>query len=152
MAVVNDKVTTVGGTRRGRSTNTLLYLKDPRAKLLPPMPTAKVRPAAVTTPTHLIIAGGETGRGSPLSTVEILDTDTLQPAAHPKHCNWDVHICYYVVNTCTYLNTTQSSHALWKNSLSLNCKPTKSRDGDSVWTKLSNIPVPYWASLATLRG
>ena len=34
------------------------------------------------------------------------------------------------------------------------CRPasTDSSDGDSVWTKLEDIPVPYWASLTTLRG
>ena len=60
LAVVNDKVTTIGGYRSGIGpTNTLLCLDDQGtkwSKFLPPMPAARVRPATVTTPTHLIVA------------------------------------------------------------------------------------------------
>ena len=82
LAVVNDKVTTIGGWSdmcwsSGKTTNIILCLEDQGTKwreLLPPMPTARYRPAAVTTPTHLIVAGGEAG----ITHVEILDTITLQ--------------------------------------------------------------------------
>ena len=81
LAVVNNKVTTIGGWRR-KPTSVLLCLEDQGTKwreLLPLMPTARYRPAAVTTPTHLIVAGGRTKLiFTALSSVEILDTITLQ--------------------------------------------------------------------------
>ena len=65
LAVVKDKVTTIGGYHDNRATNILLCLEDQGTKwrdVLPPMPTARVRPATAATPTHLIVvAGGRTG-------------------------------------------------------------------------------------------
>ena len=68
MAVVNNQLTTIGGRQHGddTTTNSLLCLSRSSSEmkweeLLPPMPTPRIWSAAVTTPTHLIVAGGETG-------------------------------------------------------------------------------------------
>ena len=90
MAVVGHKLTAIGGRHGFTATNTLLCLSGSSSKmkwkeLLPPMPTERVRPAAVTTPTHLVVAGGRkydtVGIDVGLSTVEVLNLHTLQWAS-----------------------------------------------------------------------
>ena len=74
MAVIDNRLTTIGGWDAcvpsnshyhplNTTTSTILSLSRSSSemnweKLLPPMPTARMWPAAVTTPTHLIVAGG----------------------------------------------------------------------------------------------
>ena len=84
MAVVNSKVTTVGGLSSGTVLDTLLSLtklyfnKGMRwDKNLPPMNTPRARPAVVTTPTHLVVAGGQGKSWFGLDTIEALHLDTL---------------------------------------------------------------------------
>ena len=156
LAVVNDKVTTIGGwSGITVATNTLLCLEDQGTKwreLFPPMPTARDRPATVTTPTHLIVAGGEI-RLIPLSHVEILDTNTLQwssASSSPKALGYPhMTLC----GEHLYLSEDNTIFSCSVEELLKSCKPasTTSSDGDSVWNKLADIPVPYWASLTTLR-
>ena len=157
MAVVNDKVTTIGGRSGFRATNTLLCLEDQETQwreVLPPMQTARTRPAAVTTPTHLIVAGGETIRGSALSIVGILDTNTLQ---------WSSAISSPEAVGCPHMTLCGEHLYLSKNNTIFSCsveellkccKPasTKRSDSDSVWNKLADIPVQYYTSLTTLKG
>ena len=85
MAVVDNQLTTIGGQHASTSINCLLCLSRSSSEikweeLLPPMPTRRIWSAAVTTPTHLIVAGGQTQlfTGKALSVVETLDTNTLQ--------------------------------------------------------------------------
>ena len=158
LAVVNDKVTTIGGSYRGTETNRLLCLEDRGTKwreLLPPMPTARAWPVTVTIPTHLIVAGG----GKPpeleaLSTVEILDTNTLQwssASSLPETLEYPhMSLCgehLYISKDGTFFSCSVEK-------LLKSCKPasTNSSAGESVWAKLADIPVPYGASLTTLRG
>ena len=158
MAVVNDKVTTIGGHRDGRATNSLLCLEGQGTKwqeLLPQMPTARLWAATVTTFTHLIVAGGRTGAGlgETLSTVELLDTHTLQwstarnsPEAlqypHLSLCDEHLYLSeHYTIFSCSVEELVES------------CKPASTRNSDDdVWTKIANVPVPYYASLTILRG
>ena len=157
LAVVNNKVTTIGGMS-GKLTNVLLCLEDQGTKwreLLPPMPTARIRPATVTTSTYsyLIVAGGRT-RLTSLSNVEILDTNILQwssASSSPKALGYP-HIT--LCGEHLYLSEDNTIFSCSVEELLKSCKPasTNSSDGASVWTKLSNIPVSYEASLITLRG
>ena len=154
MAVVNNQLTTIGGQRGVTVTNTLLCLSETKwEEVLPPMPTPRVYPAADTTPTHLIVAGGGTGglTSTALSVVETLDSNTLQwssvkrsPRAlgYPNMtlCNGQLYISEHCkIFSCSVEELLQSAS-------------TNSSGGGSVWTKLANIPVPYWARLTTLRG
>ena len=160
LAVVNDKVTAIGGWNCGRATNTLLSLDDQGTRcreLLPPMPTARARPGAVTTPTHLIIAGGQTGpfqHPYALSTIEILDTNTLQwssASSSPQALQFPhMSLC----GEHLYLSQDNTIFSCSVGELLKSCKPvsTNSSAGESVWAKLADIPVPYGASLTTLRG
>ena len=156
MAVVNNLLTTIGGIDSAdRVTNTLLCISS-RSKwerLLPPMPTPRRWSAAVTTPTHLIVAGGTSGISTPVSVVEILHTRTLQwssvsslpkVSASPNMtlCNGRLFLSILENHTCLSCSVEE---------LLQSSKPNSSGSG-SVWTRLADIPNQYNASLTTLRG
>ena len=160
MAVVHNQLTTIGGLRDHTSTNTLLGLSRRSSEikweeLLPPMPTARIHPAAVTTLTHLIVAGGQTKhKGDALSVVETLDTNTLQwssvssspeALAYPNMtlCNGQLYLSEHSKIFSCSVEEVLKSHKSFFN-----------RIWNSVWTKVkqADIPVPYYTSLATLRG
>ena len=153
MAVVNGKVTTIGGSCRGKSTNILLCLEDQGTKwreLLPPMPTARVMPATVTTPTHLIVAGGQKMNGRSLSSIEILDTNTLQwsSASSSPEALGCPHMS--LCGEHLYLSGHNTIFSCSVEELLKSCKPASTLQ--SLWRKLADIPVRYHASLTTLRG
>ena len=78
--MVNSLLTAIGGIKSdGRDlTNSLLSLTDSKwEKRFPPMPTKREWTAAVCSGRSLVVAGGEGGRKG-LSTVEVMDTETLQ--------------------------------------------------------------------------
>ena len=84
MAVVCGKLTAIGGEdNEGVGTNSFLSLSDSTSKweeLFPPMLTKRVCPAAVTTPNHLVVAGGRSSAGGDeLHTVQSLRQDTGSP-------------------------------------------------------------------------
>jgi N-acetylneuraminic acid mutarotase len=151
LAVVNDTLTTIGGLdRQKRATDTFVSLSGSSwEEVLPPMPTERVHPAAATTPTHLVVAGGEIFRGFK-TTVEVLNTETLQwstASSLPET------VGFPQITTCggyLYLSDAENNNAY---SCSVeDLKSTNSSDGGSVWTKLASIPTPRGSSLATLRG
>ena len=158
MAVVNNQLTTIGGWGDGTATNTLLCLSRSSSEmkweeLLPPMPTARIYSAAVTTPTHLIVAGGKTELfGDALSVVETLDTNTLQwssVSSSPEEVRYpNMTLC----NGQLYLSEHSKIFSCSVEELLKSHKPASTNSSGSVWTKLTDIPVPYWASLTTLRG
>ena len=151
LAVVNNKVTTIGGCNRNRDTATLLSLEYQGMKwreLLPPMTKAKVRPATVTTLTNLVTAGGSGGSGYSiaLSTVEILDTNTLQWSSASS---LPQALGYPHMSLCGEHLYLSEDKKIYSCSVKELLKSTKS---SKVWTKLADIPVPCGASLTTLRG
>ena len=80
LAVVNSLLTAIGGRTLNREvTNTLLSLTDNKwIKQFPPMPTKRWLTAVVCSGRSLAMAGG-VGEGSRYpSTVEVMDTETLQ--------------------------------------------------------------------------
>ena len=182
MAVVCDKLTAIGGNDdEGGVTNSLLSLSESASEtkweeLLPSMSTKRVRAAAVTTPNHLVVAGGlSSGHivSDGLRAVEILDLDSLQwssasssPKAvqypHMSLCGEHLYLLDSEDNTifsCSVKELLKSckpassnsndSSSVWKK---LFHSRTNSSDSGSVWTKLADTPVPYSASLTTLRG
>ena len=159
MAVVNNQLTTIGGKRDYTATNDLFCLSrgffiTKWEELLPPMPTARLWSATVTTPTHLIVAGGMTKLfGNALSVVETLDTNTLQwssVTSLPEVLGYpNITLC----NGQLYLSEHSKIFSCSVEELLID-KPasTNSSNGVSVWTKLADIPVPYYTSITTLRG
>ena len=150
-AVINDALTTIGGEDcQWVATNTSLSLSGSKwEEVLPPMPTEKRIPAAATTPTHLVVAGGL--RGDFLETVEVLNTETLQwstASSLPEA------VRFPQMTTCggrLYLSgddNNKFSSCFVEHLL----KSTNSSECGSVWTRLASIPTPRWSRLATLRG
>ena len=158
MAVVSNQLTTIGGQLGdGTATNTLLCLSRSSSEmkweeLLPSMPTARMWSAAVTTPTHLIVAGGDTELGVALSVVETLDTNTRQwssVSSSPGVLEFpNMTLC----NGQLYLSEHSKIFSCSVEELLKSRKPASTNNSGSVWTKLTDIPVPYYASLTTLRG
>ena len=80
LAVINNLLTTIGGEVEHTVTNKLFSFTDGDecwTEKFPPMPTKRRDTAALCTGTSLIVAGG-IGVTSYLSTVEVMNTDTLQ--------------------------------------------------------------------------
>ena len=79
LAVVNSLLTAIGGRKpNDELTNSLLSLTDNKwTKRFPPMPTKRCVTVAVCSSRSLVVAGGSTGYMK-LSTVEVMDTETLQ--------------------------------------------------------------------------
>ena len=149
LAVVYDKLTTIGGCYDGVATNVLLCLsKGSYEKEFPLMPTKVIKPAVITTHTHLVVAGGK--NGGALSTVQLLDLNTLQwfSAKRSPEALWYPHMT--LCGGYLYLSEDSSIFSCSMEELLKSCKPPSTKG--SVWTRLTDIPVPYGASLATLRG
>ena len=158
LAVIDGELTTIGGRKNRFTTvtNVLLSLLRGRwssmnwREVFPPMPTKRVAPAAVTTKTHLVVAGGREG----MSDVEILDTRTLQwsiasslprPVCSPQMIPCSSH--FYFSNDATFLSC--SVEELLK---SCEPKPTSDTDNGSLWTRLADIPVKYNACVVKSGG
>ena len=80
IAVVNNSLTTIGGRVKHTVTNKLFSFTDGDdswTEKFPPMPTKRWHTTALCTGTSLIVAGG-IGETGDLSTVEVMNTDTLQ--------------------------------------------------------------------------
>ena len=82
IAVVNGKLTAIGGKCSNKATNTLLSLPDISHQWIeqfPPMKYCHCDPAVTTTITYLIVAGGWTDKiMNRLSEVEVMETQTLR--------------------------------------------------------------------------
>lgn len=83
LAVVKSLLTAVGGMKPGNYTNTLLSLVEKGRKKtwvehFLPMPTKRALTAVICTGNVLVVAGGWGEGGTPLNTVEVMDTDTLK--------------------------------------------------------------------------
>ena len=171
MAVINNQLTTIGGEPGGvvsfvrdvfgsvvpnAVTNILLCLPRNSSEMkweefLPPMPTPRRYSAAVTTPTHLIVAGGANFYDGVLSVVETLDTNTLQWSSV---CSSPEALKYPNMTLCNgqlYLYKHSKISSCSVEELLKSHKPASINSSD-MWTKLADILVPYYASLTTLRG
>ena len=150
LAVVKGKLTTIGGF----TTNSLFSLSGSSWKeVLPPMPTKRCRPAAASTPTHLVVAGGMREYFSGyLSTVEVLSQETLQWSTASSLPEGVHHPQLTLCVGSFYLLNENSLYSCSVEDLLKSCKPaTNSSDGGSVWTTLAAVPIKY-SSLVTLRG
>lgn len=164
LAIVNNKLTTIGGTHNkgivGSVTNVLFSLSEnwlgkKWKDILPPMPTKRMCPAAVTATSHLVVAGGLLSiYDEKLSVVEVMNTDTLewfrahclpQPARYPQ-----------MILTGDFLFVCDESATF---SCSLNELLIKSSrpgsnmaGGPSVWSRRGTIPVQYAPAIAVVKS
>lgn len=151
LAVVNDILTTVGGsTKHVAATNSLLSLTRGRTKkwrkLHPPMPTPRIYPATLSTSTHLVVAGGRRGKfGDGLSSVEVMSSDTYQWFVA---CSLPQEIKYPLMALCGgYLYVSNSlNNAIFSYSMEeliQSCQVpytnTSSSRDECTWTRLPAI-------------
>ena len=80
LAIVNSLLTAIGGeTANNKVTNSLLSLTDNKwTEQFPPMPTKRWVTAVVCSGRSLVVAGGVGKGDKKLSTVEVMDIETLQ--------------------------------------------------------------------------
>ena len=173
LAIVNNLLTAIGGaTPNDEATNSLLSLTDDKwTEKFPPMLTKRLVTAAVCSGRSLVVAGGKSGVGKePLSTVEVMDTETLQWSTasslpHPLEqasatlCgdqiyilagfSWDGEDSKYSksVFTSSLAALLQSCHS---QSLLAQLK-TFSISKPKVWHKLADTPFSF-SPCVSLRG
>jgi len=169
LAVVNGLLTAIGGWRR-YSTNQLLSLTGEKKWVVkfPPMPTKRSATAVVCSRKNLVVAGGVYESGRNLTTVEVMDTETLQwftasslPfalfSASVTICRDSIYLLgYYTYNeprsvlACSMVDLLQScrSQSLGEWLKSWTVGETAQR---AIWHPVANLPVRK-SSCATLCG
>ena len=161
LAIVHDTLTTVGGCTSDRTpTNTLLSLSQSGSgwkwgRSLPQMTTKRILPATVTITTHLVVAAGRMKSvGGGLSSVEVLDTETLQwsmASSLPQDITFPRMI---LCSGYVYLSSGSTVFSCSVEGLVQSCQlPTHKRtsiNGGSIWIRQADIPVWRGSSLATL--
>ena len=179
IANVNGLLTTVGGGSDtsfvfglpafgGLYTNKLFSLvvnkRDPVRwkELLPPMPTKRRGAVALCTGTYLIVAGGQGEGGLSLTTVEVLNTNTLQwltAAELPESRNMasativDENI-YVVGGQITEGRETNSVFVCSMTGLINSCNISQSQASNpftNVWNQIACPPVVL-STCVSLRG
>lgn len=161
MAIINDKLTAIGGRDKASvQTGAVLTLTGKKWEhVLPPMPTPRFHPAAMTTPTHLVVAGGQyvsedankSLKG--YSSVELMALDTLQwsvAASLPEAVRIP-----QIKHTIGHLlvSDTKNSHVYTCQLENLlHSQQAVDNVGRGVWTRKEDIPVAQGASLVSLGG
>ena len=152
MAIVNDFVTAIGGSKliRGRSRKLYSLTCEEKGmkwtKILPPMQTKRSQSCALCIGTDLIVAGGEGKNGKALATVEILNTNTKQwsYATDLPEPLWGASsiVCgnqvFVVGGVNVHVQPTRSVYKCAVDSLLQSCHPTLQ---SSLWDRVSDLPV-----------
>ena len=167
LAVVHGLLTAVGGMKPGNYTNTLLSLVEKGRKTtwvehFPAMPTKRALTAVICSGKALVVAGGWGEGGTPLNTVEVMDTDTLKWSVatslpHPLSdasatvCGGSVYLvggrdqqCATEVLTCSLSSLLQSPGGVEIKDLPLD-------RNHQVWHMIGNLPVKY-STCITVNG
>ena len=165
LAVVNDVLTAVGGGSYGGCGNRLSSFNGSEwVKMFPPMPTKRVLHTVVSTQNYLIVAGG-LGVGKILSTVEVMDMNTLEwytAASLPEPVqNMTATVCggrLYLLRGYAYDKNIDSTHAVFTctlDSLIRSCHPPSQTPPHtseaSVWQRVADVPVED-STCTTLNG
>ena len=170
LAMVNSVLTAIGGkTSNYEVTNSLLSLTDNKwTKQFPPMPTKRWLTVVVCSGKSLVVAGGVGEGNKYLSTVEVMDTETLQWSTatslpHPLSrasatlCGDQVYMLggfYHIaqqsksVFTCSLAALLQSCQP---QSLVARLKTLSLASRPKVWHQLADTPVTL-STCASLHG
>ena len=153
MIDLDGKLTTIGGYDGSNVTNILQSIVPGHSfnwsEVLPPMPTKRRWPAAVTTLTYLVVAGGWSGYREGISKVEILDIITLQWSAAN---NLPISVPSPQLKLCGGYFYLAEDSTVMSCSVEDLLRSSKSNSGSgSVWTMLTKIPVQYDAFLLVFR-
>ena len=169
LAVVSGLLTAVGGMKPGNYTNTLLSLVEKGRKKtwvehFPPMPTKRALTAVICSGNALVVAGSWGEGGTPLNTVEVMDTDTLKRSTGTSlpHSLSDASatVCgdsVYVVGGHDQHDATEVLTC----SLSSLCQSLTPRGAEMinlpldrnhpVWYTIADLPVKY-STCVTVNG
>jgi N-acetylneuraminic acid mutarotase len=154
MAILENRLTTIGGISRDQTrTNCLYSLVGGRAKewdeLYPPIPTHRVCAAALSTPTHLVVAGGR-DRGE-LTTIEVMSKENYQwsRAVHlPEPMgNLQMVLCAGHLYICMQ----QAFYSYSLENLLRSCYESDNTSDRNDWAKLTDIPTYSGHSLCCLE-
>ena len=169
LAMVNSLLTAIGGeTPNDEVTNSLLSLTDNKwTKQFPPMPSKRRLTAAVCSGRSLVVVGGLGEGDKNLSTVEVMDTETLQWSTasslpHPLYIasatrcgdqvymlgGWGQNGRSKSVFTCSLATLLQSCQP---QSPGERLKTLSSASSHKVWRQLADTPVTL-SRCASLNG
>ena len=172
LTVTNGLLTAVGGWQSTNYTNTLLSLVEVGEgrrrewlELFPPMPTKRGYTAVVCCRKALLVAGGYGEEITILSTVEVMNTDTLQwsTASNLPHPLSDATatVCgdrvYLVGGSDQHWKSTNStftcslSALLQSLTIGGKMKSLLLAENQPVWHKITDLPVKASSSV-TLNG
>ena len=167
LTVVNGLLTTIGGgLDTGVITNQLFSFTGQRkwVEHFPPMPTKRSATAVVCYRKSLVAAGGNGEKFNHLTSVEVMDTETLQwstasslplalASASATICQDHIYLLGYETRSeprsvlaCSMADLLQSCQ-----SKTLGARLKKTLTLQAVWHRVSDLPVQY-SSCATLCG
>ena len=166
LAVVNGLLTAIGGkTPYHEVTNSLLSLTNNKwTEQFPPMPTKRWVTAAVCSDKSLVVAGGFGERYKKLSTVEVMNTETLQWSTasslpHPLYqasatlCGDQVYMLGGFDRNVQPAKSvfTCSLAALFQSCQPQSLEPQQKSSRPKVWHQLADTPVTF-STCASLHG
>jgi len=161
LTVINDFVTAVGGIKPGtwfsvvQLTNTLISVINEGDKwkwveLFPRMPTKRALTAVACSGKTLVVAGGGVNQSTMLTTVEVMDTDTLQwseTSSLPLALyNPSATIC----GDRFYLEGRSRQHRMAVFACSLSAF-LQSQPSQPVWCPITDLPAQH-STIVTLNG
>ena len=163
LAVVNNLVTAVGGmSSTGQSIKHLYSFSGGKwEKIFPAMPNKRYLPAVVTAQGYLIAAGGKEWRGV-MSTVEVMNMDTLEwytAASLPEPVyHASATVCegrLYILGGKSKNGANQAVFTCTLDSLLRSCHPPSqtptNASESSIWQRVADVPVVD-SAFATLNG
>ena len=156
LAVVSGLVTNVGGWQSGDYTNKLFSLMEDGGRRkwvehFPCMPTKRGLSGVVCSGKALVVAGGEGEGFTVLTTVEVMNTDTLNWSTasnlpHPLSAAVAT-VCrdgVYLVAGCHQRRTAESV-------LTCSLSDLQSHTSYQIWRPIADLPVEH-STLVTLNG
>ena len=162
LAVVNNPITAVGGESGGHTNCLSSFSGGEWVTVFPPMPTKRRRAAVISAQNYLIAAGGQ-GVGGALSTVEVMDMNTLKwytAASLPEPVyNMSATVCggrlYLLGGYDKNYNSTHAVFTCTLDSLIRSCHPPSQTPPHtseaSVWQRVADVPVKR-STCTTLNG
>ena len=160
LTVVNGLVTAVGGCQFLDYTNTLLSLTEEDGKKngirkwtehFPHMPTERGLAGVVCSGKALVVAGGEGEDFTVLTTVEVMDTDTL---TWSTACSLLHPLSAAVAIVCRdgiYLVAGRHHRRTAESVLTCSLSDLQSYTGYQIWRPIADLPVEH-STLVTLNG
>lgn len=143
MVVIENRLTTIGGISRDQTRTNCLFSLVGRSnkeweELYPPIPTHRVCAAALTTPTHLIVAGGRDR--TELCTIEVMSRENYQwsQAANLPEPMGSLQMVLCLGQLYICMQQVFYSYSLEK--LLRSCYEAPDTSNGNGWTKLTDIP------------